>query len=68
MAELDTAIPSTRWIQRCIRDRTPVTITTLSGTALQGSIRWQDTEFICLVCEGKEVLVLRLAIAIMSPA
>lgn len=68
VAELDTAIPSTRWFQRCIRDKIELSVTTATGAVLRGSVRWQDPEFLCLACEGKEVLILRLAIAIISPA
>lgn len=64
MADLDTGIPSFRWVQNAIRDQKTVAIKLATGEEMGGRVRWQDTECICLLDDGEQdVLVWRSAIA-----
>ncbi|MEO1133012.1 MAG: RNA-binding protein hfq [Cyanobacteria bacterium J06639_1] len=64
MAELDTGIPSFRWVQNAIRDRQTVAIKLVTGEEIGGTVRWQDPECICLLDSGEnDILLWRNAIA-----
>ncbi len=64
---LDTSLPSVRHVQELIRIRTPVNVVLLSGTELDGIIRWQDNHCIALNVEPGTPLILinRDAIALL---
>jgi host factor-I protein len=64
---LDTTLPSVRHVQELIRIRTPVNVVLLSGTELDGIIRWQDNQYIALNVEPGTPLILinRDAIALL---
>jgi len=55
---LDTSLPSVRHVQELIRGRNPVQLSLIGGQELEGSIRWQDTQFLALWQEGGGPLVL----------
>jgi host factor-I protein len=55
---LDTSLPSVRHVQDLIRSRNPVHLSLIGGQELEGSIRWQDNQFLALVQEGGGPLVL----------
>ncbi|MEM6448457.1 MAG: RNA-binding protein hfq [Cyanobacteria bacterium J06642_2] len=66
MAELDTGIPSFRWVQAAIRDQKTVSVKLATSEEVGGRVRWQDTECICLLDEREQdVLLWRNAIAWM---
>jgi host factor-I protein len=66
---LDTSSPSVRHLQDLIRRASPVNIELEGGQSLQGTIRWQDHDFLAiqqdpdlplLMVNRTKVVVLRL--------
>ncbi|MFZ0409491.1 MAG: hypothetical protein WAM11_15490 [Cyanobium sp.] len=55
---LDTSLPSVRHVQDLIRNRTPVHVTMVGGQELEGTIKWQDSEFLALRQDASLPLVL----------
>jgi host factor-I protein len=45
---LDTTLPSVRHVQELIRNRTPVKVSLLGGHDFEGTIKWQDNQFLAL--------------------
>lgn len=67
-ATLNTGLPGVRWIQRAIRDQTPVQIKLVSQELVTGKVRWQDPECVCLMDpEGQEWLLWRQGILYVRP-
>ena len=64
---LDTSLPSVRHVQELIRNRTSVLVTMVGGQELEGTIKWQDSEFLALRQDSSLPLVLinRDAIALL---
>ncbi len=64
---LDTSLPSVRHVQDLIRNRTLVQVTMVGGQELEGTIKWQDCEFLALRQDSSLPLVLisRDAIAML---
>jgi host factor-I protein len=64
---LDTSLPSVRHVQELIRNRTSVLVTMVGGQELEGTIKWQDSEFLALRQDTSLPLVLisRDAIALL---
>jgi len=65
--QLDTTLPSVRHVQELIRSHTTVRLLTVGGQELEGTIKWQDPQFLALRQEGNLPLVLvnRDAIAVL---
>jgi hypothetical protein len=64
---LDTCQPGVRHIQELIRHSTPVRLQLISGTELEGTLRWQDLQYLAL-CSGQDLpltLINRDAIALI---
>ncbi len=67
MAELDTGLPSIRWLQKLIKDKTPVAIKTLGNEEISGIILWQDTDCLCLEADnGRQWLLWRHALVSLA--
>ena len=64
---LDTSLPSVRHVQDLILNRTSVLVTMVGGQELEGTIKWQDSEFLALRQDTSRPLVLinRDAIALV---
>ena len=45
---LDTTLPSVRHVQELIRTRTPVRVSLVGGHDFEGTIKWQDSQFLAL--------------------
>ena len=45
---LDTSLPSVRHVQELIRNRTMVNVRMVGGHELEGTIKWQDNQFLAL--------------------
>jgi len=45
---LDTSLPSVRHVQELIRNRTPVKVSLQGGHDFEGTIKWQDNQFLAL--------------------
>ncbi|WP_017325054.1 hypothetical protein [Synechococcus sp. PCC 7336] len=68
MTELNTSIPSTRWLQALIQTHRTVEIKLQTSDLIAGSIQWIDPDCICLIdSSGAEQLIWRQAIAIVRP-
>lgn len=52
MTDFDTGLPSVRFVQKLIKDKTPIELKTLSNEVFQGTILWQDAQCICLQDSG----------------
>ncbi|MCS5690686.1 RNA chaperone Hfq [Cyanobium sp. FGCU-6] len=55
---LDTSLPSVRHVQDLIRNRTMVQVVMVSGQELEGTVRWQDNDFLALRQDASLPLVL----------
>ncbi len=67
--QFDTSQPGIRQLQSWIRQRTPLALQLVEGTALNGIPRWVDADYIGLEPEtgGELILVSRGAIALLRP-
>lgn len=61
--EFDAGLPSIRQIQMLIRDQQTIKIKLLTGDELEGKLRWQDPNAICIEVEGQSLMLMRPAIA-----
>jgi host factor-I protein len=55
---LDTSLPSVRHVQDLIRNRTMVHLVLVGGQELEGTVRWQDNDFLALRQDPSLPLVL----------
>jgi host factor-I protein len=55
---LDTSLPSVRHVQELIRNRTMVNVRMVGGHELEGTIKWQDNQFLALQQDSSMPLVL----------
>jgi len=55
---LDTSLPSVRHVQELIRNRTMVRLVMVGGQELEGTVRWQDNDFLALRQDASMPLVL----------
>jgi host factor-I protein len=55
---LDTSLPSVRHVQELIRNRTMVSVLMVGGHELDGTIKWQDNQFLALRQDNSLPLVL----------
>jgi len=55
---LDTSLPSVRHVQDLIRNRTMVQVVMAGGQELEGTVRWQDNDFLALRQDASLPLVL----------
>ncbi len=55
---LDTSLPSVRHVQELIRNRTIVSVLLRGGQELEGTLRWQDNQFLALRQDSSLPLVL----------
>ena len=64
---LDTSLPSVRHVRELIRNRTMVSILMVGGHELEGTIKWQDNQFLALRQDTSLPLVLinRDAVAVL---
>ena len=64
---LDTSLPSVRHVQELIRNRTMVRLVMAGGQELEGTVRWQDNDFLALRQDASLPLVLvnRNAISVL---
>jgi host factor-I protein len=64
----DPSQPGIRWLQRWIRDRTPIQVELQGGRLLQGCPQWVDGDHLALLTDagGEPLLVNRRAIAVIQ--
>ena len=64
MTELQTGLPSVRQIQNFIKEGQEVELKLLTGDLLNGKLRWQDQNCICLSTpEEQQIIIWLQAIA-----
>ena len=67
-SELETGLPSIRFIQKLIREGKEVEVQMLTSEKLFGKIQWQDNECLCLSDQAEQKSLLwREAIAYIKP-
>lgn len=66
---LDPSLPGVRLLQSWIRQRTPLVVQLLDGRQFDGSLDWQDPEFLALrgVEDPQPFLIRRGAVAVIRP-
>lgn len=63
-ATLDTSQPSIRHLQNLIRHKTPVVIQVMGIGELEGTLRWQDSDYLALSqAEGRPLTLITRAAA-----
>ena len=68
MSELDVNLPSTRYIQTLIKDKTRVEIKLLTTDVSIGTIIWQDPDCLFLTdANAQKMSIYRHAIAFIKP-
>jgi len=65
---LEFGLPSSRYIQTLIREKTAVEIDLLTNTTVSGCILWQDEHCLCIGDPDRSTLVWKQAIAVMKPS
>ena len=66
--QFDTSLPSTRQVQKCIKEKITVKFRLMTGDTIIGRIFWQDQNCICVFDGNNEqITVWRQAIAYMKP-
>ena len=55
---LDTSLPSVRHVQELIRNRHAVRVVLVGGHELEGTIKWQDNQFLAVLQEAGRPLAL----------
>ncbi|MGK7909618.1 MAG: RNA chaperone Hfq [Synechococcus sp.] len=67
MTDLNTSIPSTRWLQGMVREKATLSVGLVSGERVSGQLKWIDPKCICLTDEtGGEQLIWQHAISTIS--
>jgi host factor-I protein len=64
--ELDTGLPSTKWLQGALRDKQSLEVKLVTGDVLMGTLRWQDPQCLCIDTDGQATVVWRSAIAYLK--
>jgi host factor-I protein len=67
LALLDTSLPGVRHLQNWIRTKTAVRIQLNDGAKLDGTLDWQDVEFLALrqPNDSEPVLIQRQAVSVI---
>jgi host factor-I protein len=65
--ELETGLPSVRYVQNLIKDAKEVELQLLTGEKLSGKVLWQDQYAICFGDPSAQILIRLLAIAYIRP-
>ena len=67
--ELNTSIPSTRWLQRLIQSRQAVSLHLLNSEPITGTLKWLDPDCLCITDNaGTEILIWRHSLVSIRPA
>lgn len=64
--ELDSGFPSTKLLQGVLRDKQAVEVKLVTGDTLNGILRWQDPNCLCVDTDGQATVVWRSAIAYLK--
>lgn len=52
--EMDTSLPSTRFLQSYVKDNTPLEVQTMTGDRVTGRMAWQDPVYFCLIDDREQ--------------
>ncbi|MEM6592408.1 MAG: RNA-binding protein hfq [Cyanobacteria bacterium P01_C01_bin.73] len=67
--ELETGLPSVQQFQQLIRNQQVIDVKMVTGDTLNGTLRWQDPNCMCIdTSDGQAVVVWRSAIAYIRVA
>ena len=61
--DFETGLPSIRQVQMLIRDQQGVEIKLTTGDVVNGNVRWQDQNAVCVEADGQPLILMRGAIA-----
>ncbi len=61
--DFETGLPSIRQVQMLIRDQQGVEIKLTTGDVVNGNVRWQDQNAVCVEADGQTLILMRGAIA-----
>jgi host factor-I protein len=69
MPELDINQPSTRQMQKIIKEKSSLEVKLLTGDIFNGQLAWQDTDYLCLLLGGdaSKIIINRNAVAYIKP-
>lgn len=68
MTDFETGLPSTRLIQKYIKEQSPIAIKLTTDEILTGKITWQDTQCLCLLDETETtILIWRGSLVYIKP-
>ena len=63
-----TGLPSIRQVQTLIRDEQQVEVKLSTGDILNGKLKWQDDDCLCIIDDsGQAAIVWRHALAYLKP-
>jgi len=66
--ELDTAVPSTRQLQKLVQDKQEVEIKLITNDLVVGKISWQDPYCVCVLDHyDQPTIIWRQAIVFVKP-
>ncbi|MDD1416747.1 RNA-binding protein hfq [Dolichospermum sp. ST_con] len=66
--QFDTSLPSTRQVQRCIKEKVMVEFKLMTGDLITGRVFWQDHNCICIFDGNNEqITVWKQAIVYIKP-
>jgi host factor-I protein len=66
--QFDTSLPSTRQVQKCIKEKIKVEFKLITGDLITGQIFWQDHNCISIFDDNNEqITVWKQAIAYIKP-
>ncbi|MEO0758412.1 MAG: RNA-binding protein hfq [Cyanobacteria bacterium J06648_16] len=61
--DFETGLPSIRQVQMLIRDQQSVEVKLVTGDVINGNVRWQDQNAVCVQADGQSLIMMRGAIA-----
>lgn len=61
--DFETGLPSIRQVQMLIRDQQGVEVKLMTGDVINGNVRWQDQNAVCVEADGQMMILMRGAIA-----
>ncbi|MEL6249332.1 MAG: RNA-binding protein hfq [Cyanobacteria bacterium J06627_15] len=61
--DFETGLPSIRQVQMLIRDQQSVEVKLVTGDVINGNVRWQDQNAVCVQADGQNLIMMRGAIA-----
>lgn len=67
MPELDINQPSTRQMQKIIKEKSSLEVKLLTGDVFNGQLAWQDTDYLCMITGSDKLIINRNAVVYIKP-